>query len=253
MQAGGAITLRQTAVRLVPGRGGTLAPLFHELLDGRAEDDPFLARHRAEAADRALLARLSRALGTGGPLDAAGPVRLHVNLGLATLGGEPFAAFAAACRRLGAAPGVEVPLLECCAAPESFQAARIGLGEWGLPVSVDAIGAPALALLEADVLVPCLDAALFKLSWSPALEALPLPDPARLVLCGADSEAALRWGLARGISRFQGRHADSILAAARMLSCPHAGGCALAQCRERASALAAGGRAACLDPARLDA
>jgi hypothetical protein len=63
----------------------------------------------------------------------------------------------------------------------------------------------------------------------------------------------LSWGLAHGIRRFQGRHADAMLAAGRIGACANGGGCSLRQCSERASATGAGGRAGCSNPALLDA
>ncbi len=110
-----------------------------------------------------------------------------------------------------------------------------------------------------------LQADLLKLGWSPRMAALPLEeqgilahavaeaDPARIVLHHAGSEAALRWGLAHGIRLFQGRHVDQMLAVQRMLACPAASGCTLAQCVVRAGATGLTGRAGCTNLPLLDA
>ena len=110
------------------------------------------------------------------------------------------------------------------------------------------------ALLEADFV---------KLTWSAALLGLTRRDeaalasaldrlpPERTVLCRADTESALRWGLDRGIRCFQGRHVDAILAVERLATCAHAGQCALRQCIDRAAATDAAGQAGCADLDRL--
>jgi len=77
--------------------------------------------------------------------------------------------------------------------------------------------------------------------------------PARLVLHRTDTDAAIRWGVANGIRRFQGRQVDAMLGAARMASCPAAAACTPLQCRERAAAAAAAGRAGCANLPLLDA
>jgi hypothetical protein len=59
-----------------------------------------------------------------------------------------------------------------------------------------------------------------------------------VVLHHAETEAALRWGMAQGLRRFQGRHVDAILAAGRILACPQATGCTVRQCMDRGAAIA---------------
>ena len=73
------------------------------------------------------------------------------------------------------------------------------------------------------------------------------------MLARADTEAALRWGMANGIRRFQGRHADAMLAAARIVDCAYASGCTLPQCIARAAAADPEGRRSCRNPGLLDA
>ena len=102
---------------------------------------------------------------------------------------------------------------------------------------------------------------LVKLDWHPTVpegartldEAVAALGPDRVVLARAETEAALAWGLARGIRRFQGRHVDAMLAAQRIGACSYGRGCTLRQCNERATATGPGGQAGCLNPALLDA
>jgi hypothetical protein len=73
-----------------------------------------------------------------------------------------------------------------------------------------------------------------------------------VVLHGADSEAAIGWGLAHGVTRFQGRYIDTMLAVERLRACASARHCTLDQCRERASATGASGRFGCRNLPLLD-
>ncbi len=63
----------------------------------------------------------------------------------------------------------------------------------------------------------------------------------------------MRWGLAHGIRRFQGRHVDAMLAVGRIEACPHAAACTLRQCMDREGAATLAGRAGCRNAALLDA
>ncbi len=271
------ITHRQTGVLLAassfPQAG--LQPLFRELtvtlaaLDPPAEaagavsDDPYLAGQFAPRLDAGLLAALADALGKGGPLDAADPLapRLHLNLAVPSLVSPAFFGFAQRCRDTGKALGVEITLAAASADPAAFAQARRAAQAAGCTLVLDGVSHLALLLTRPWALRPDL----VKLDWSPLLADLPRAEqtaleaalqaigPARLMLQGADDEAALRWGFAHGIRRFQGRHVDLMLAAERMLSCPAAAGCTLRQCVERAAATGPVGRQFCRRPDLLDA
>ena len=253
---------RQTAVQLTPGQGARVRPLFQEVMfslavleaqSGQMVTDPFLLRHLAGALDARLLPALAEGIVPGaGP----GPA-VHVNLTLAGVLSEAFAGFARACGAAGAAAGVEVPLLEACADPDAFVLARDRLRRLGLRLVLDGVSHHLLMLTGPAALEPDL----IKLDWSPRLpeagegllRALEALGPDRVVLHRSDTEAALHWGMAQGISRFQGRHVDAMLAAGRIGACAHAGSCMLRQCMERAAATGPGGRAGCRNHALLDA
>ncbi len=266
------LTQRQTAVLLVPGREAGLQPLFREIsfsvavleariaATGQAHADPFLFRHLASRLDARMLDVLRRDLQANGPLTAGargvGPM-LHLNLTLSGILSDRFAQFAAACRAIGAQVGVEIPLVEACADPEAFMAARIRLRFAGLSLVLDGVSHHALMLTAPAVLEPDL----VKLDWSPRLpeagaaveRAVAALGDDRVVLHRAETEDALSWGLAHGIRRFQGRWVDRMLAASRMGACESGRHCALRQCVERASATGPAGRAGCGNPALLDA
>ncbi len=199
--------------------------------------------------DGILLAALRAARGQGGVLDPAGGARLHVALSLATVLAEGFVADAAEM-----ALGVEIPLIDAAADPAGFAVARRHLAAAGLPLVLGGVSPPALALVDPGVL----GADLVKLDWSPAMpaavaRAVARLGPERVLLDRAESEAALRWGLARGIRRFQGAHVEAMLAAGRLAACAAARHCTWRQCRERAAIVGAAGRGGCGNPALLAA
>ena len=254
------------------GSQAGLRPLFREVTFsvavleariaavGQAKADPFLFRHLAGRLDGRMLDVLREDLQVNGPLTAGarglGPT-LHLNLTVAGVLSDRFARFAATCRAVGAQVGVEIPLVEACADPEAFMAARTRLRLAGLALVLDGVSHHALLLTVPMALEPDL----VKLEWSPHLpeagpaleQAVAALGGARVVLHRAETEDALSWGLAHGIRRFQGRHVDAMLAAGRIGACAQGGGCTLRQCVERASATGPGGRAGCNNPMLLDA
>ena len=225
--------------------------------------DPCLLGQLAPQLDAALLAVLSDALGKGGPLDAADPPAppLHLNLAVPTLLSPAFARFAARCRAAERTLGAEVTLEAAGADPTGFAQARRLAAEAGCTLVLDGVSCHALLLTRPWAL----RTDLVKVEWSPLLPDLPPAEQAalaaalqaigtaRLVLYDADDEAAIRWGFAHGIRRFQGRHVEVMLAAARLLSCPAAAGCTLGQCVERAAATGPAARRFCRRPDLLDA
>lgn len=279
---------RQTAIELgfgAGGRGREPRPLFREVtfsisaLEARiastchATADPFLFRHLAARMDRRMLDVLGREMGSGSPLDVAqhsleegdGRMRhglaLHLNLTLAGVLSAEFVHFARVCRDVAAELGVEISLLEAVADPVGFARARRMLAETGVRLVLDGVSHLALLMANPAALKPDL----MKLDWSPRLAelgageagviaaAIARIDPARIVLHRAETEAAVRWGLSAGIRRFQGRHVDAMLGAARIMACTFAHRCTLRQCIERAGAAGNAGRAGCFDTALIDA
>jgi hypothetical protein len=230
-----------------------------------ATQDPFLMRHLAGRLDRRMLQVLLLELAQGGPLDilraasARAPV-LHLNLTVPAVISPEFAQLAASCAHAELRLGIEISLIEAMRDPHRFASARAVLGEHGLNLVLDDVSHTSLAISRPWALRPDM----VKLEWSPRLTDLGEPDralieraiadidPARIVLHRAETEAALRWGVARGIKRFQGRHVDAMLGASRIIACPNAEGCTLRQCVERASAIGRAGRAGCWNLPLLD-
>jgi hypothetical protein len=262
---------RQTAVLLRPGRDLAIVPLFREvaiatavlearIVGGQAAADPFLFSHLAVRLDHRMLDDLRRDVPAGGLLSMGlGSAALHINMTLAGILSQGFADFAADCRRAIAAGlriGVEVPFVEAFADIKSFILARERLRLTNLHLVLDGVGHQALAVTSPGVLQP----SLVKLNWSPAMQdvgpeltaAVDRLGPARIVLHRSESEAAIGWGLAHGITRFQGRYVDTMLAAERLRACTSSAHCTLRQCRERASATGASGRSGCRNLGLLD-
>jgi hypothetical protein len=171
-----------------------------------------------------------------------------------------FARLADAARRTGAKFGVEVSMMEAAADPALMDYARRLLDMAGFLLVVDELDHEALTMTHPAGLQP----ALVKLTWSPRLAvarpsvkaaietALAHIGPERLVLQHAESEAALLWGQAHGIMRFQGYYLDAVQAAARIAGCHSARACTLRQCITRAASLSPHVRVGCGNPGLLD-
>ncbi len=249
--------LRQTAVLLAGA--GQLRPLFHELVfapPAQRLEDPFLHRHLAERLSRTMLAALDSATAQPGrwAIPRDGRPMLHIDMTLAAIEAIGVADIAAR------VAGVEIALQDAVGNLDRYHRVRLQLQNAGVRVVLDHVPHRALFMLRSA----SLQADLLKLDWSAHLAALDLPErpiaannPAgpgagQIVLHRAATEAALRWGLKQGIRRFQGLHVDAMQAAERMLVCPHAAGCGLGQCRERATATLPAGRLQCHNLPLLD-
>ncbi len=257
----GEFVRRQTAVRIV---GNRVMTLFDELsisLDAIESRiglrmppgaDPYLSRYTAGQLDAHLIASLARA-------DMRGTPALHVNMPLAAVGTPRFAAMREAARRDKTLLGVEIALSEAMADIGLFHETRAQLRHDGCTVVLD--GVTHHALLQCDPVN--LQPDILKLEWSPLLPALPIGDQRRLhrtlealgtervVLCRAETEQALVWGLGQGLRCFQGRHVDLMLAADRIRGCEHSAACTLRQCIDRAATSDEAGRQGCLNPSLL--
>jgi hypothetical protein len=183
-----------------------------------------------------------------------------VNLTLRGLADPRFAELGDLCRAHQLPLAVEVALAEAIADPMGYDDANARAVRVGASLVLDNVPALAFAIATPQLL----PAKALKIEWSPRITHLGEPErarldralaeiePERLILHRTESEAAMRWGLARGIRRFQGRHIDAMLAATRMLGCEFASGCTIRQCAERASAVSPSGRRGCRAPALLD-
>jgi len=283
MQRQTAILIAGPGAEAVAGTADGLLPIYREVTfsiaalqaritnAGQVSTDPFLFRHLATRLDQRMLEVLAAAVGRGGPLDVAAPPEsrgmagrrppaLHLNLTVPGILSPAFTRFAASCHLMAAPAGIEVSLIEAAADPAGFARARARVAEAGLTLVLDGVSHLALLIARPGRWRPDL----LKLDWQPRLADLPAAEaklvaqslaeigPERIILHRAETEAAMRWGMARGIRRFQGRHVDAMLGASRIVACGHAAGCTLRQCIERAAATGAAGRSGCGNRSLLD-
>ncbi|HEV7266939.1 MAG TPA: hypothetical protein VGN83_18800 [Falsiroseomonas sp.] len=189
---------RTTGVLVV---NGTPRPAFLRLEAGRSEiaaalgavgGDADLLDHAVHRMSLRLLAALADPAAARGLLGPARPPRLHLPLPEGCAAGPP------------APPGRLVATLKLAALadPQALGARQAALDAAGIALELDGLGAAALALLAPEAL----SADLFRLHWSPALAqptamaVLRALDPARLVLAGAETEAAIGFATALGIA-----------------------------------------------------
>ena len=253
----GRTLLRGTAVVLHGRRASDpIQPLWLEVGPGASsgDGDPWTMRDQRETEAPGFIETLAGALDGGGALDLARGLPGMIRLPIAAARGEAFEHLSSVvAARTGRAPGVALDLVAVAAAPDEA---------WRLAEQQACRGGDLLVQLDLGNLrltqPSALPATVFTLAWSPQLsgeaaEVVRDLGVDRVVLTGADSEAAVRWGLTAGLRRFAGRQAETLLAMRRMTGCPAAAGCTLLQCAERGVAVTAAGRAGCRVPALLDA
>ena len=246
---------RQTGVRIT---GRTVRPCFQEISLDHAGLERLAGRPVPEAVDPSLCRYLAALLETrllDEPLSNSTAVPIHLTLSVAGVLSTRFSQ-----ARLPPATAIELPFIDAVADMQRFADACRAIRAARCTLLVTGLDYPALMLMRPGALSPDL----LKLDWSQRLEALSSRDqqrllavlaeigPSKIVLNRADTEAALAWGLRQGITQFQGRHVDAMLAAERITACRHAAACTLRQCLDRAAATSLAGRAGCRDLALLD-
>jgi len=252
---------RQTAI-VITGQGNAVS-LFQEFYVAMAELQKALAPDINLLGNRWLFQHLSQTLDLR-MLDSLRAMKLterpstfSLNFNLATAATKSFADFEA-----GEAPGTQISLelsvLDILADSRGYQALRPQLRERGIGVIIDNLNALTLRLMD----IRQFDADLYKISWSmemreaefgnAAAAALMSVPTEKLLLARCDSEDGIAWGLNQGITRFQGRHVDAMLAAYTMHHCDKAAACTLAQCIARHGVVAGPLRLECGNHAMLD-
>ena len=164
-----------------------MRPLFRELafsigvIDARAASasngavpgppasimtDPYLFRHLAGQLDLRMLQWLTKGLGSLSRHPPQPP--LHINLTLRAILSPAFSHFADAANLASSKVGVEIALIDACADPLAFCAARMVLRAHGYTVALDGLGHEALLLTRPEAFEPDL----IKLDWSPHMTRL---------------------------------------------------------------------------------
>lgn len=266
------LLVRQTGVLVAVSGATRVVPLFREVrfslpaLEARAiapghlTADPFLFRHLVAKLGPIVLDAVLDELRGQGPMLAwphLGRLALHLDMSVEAILSPVLDRLRALAQSTGARIAVEIALVEAYADADAFALARQRLREADFALVLDDVSQHALAVTRPAAL----HADLLKLDWShqmplagPVFErALQAFGPGKVILHKADTEEAMRWGIAHGIRRFQGRHVDTILAASRIAACPQADRCSLRQCADREAAPTALGRAGCANLPLLDA
>jgi hypothetical protein len=168
------------------------------------------------------------------------PPAVHLNLALGSLAEPAFQAFEA--KRPGGLPlGIELKCLDVLGDSRTFFATRAALREKGYRLVIDGLDESTLRFMD----ISRTGGDLYKIEWSPEMPqpgrgdammaAVKHIDPAKFVLARCDSETAITWGMDHGLSKFQGRYVEAMLAATTMAVCDKAVECrcTLAQCVQR--------------------
>jgi EAL domain-containing protein (putative c-di-GMP-specific phosphodiesterase class I) len=254
---------RQPCIRIANGRTGHV--LFDEFTVSMAEVGQAVAPETDLFADRWLFQEFSRTLDQQilAALPAAGVLpnvpRLSVNLNLETVGSPPFRGLAAALD--GRSLVVEVQVIDVFTNLTLYQAARESLRADGHAILIDGLSPAVLGAMDLGLLDPDF----VKILWTADLAAPQHPRKGegladlivdlgvdRVILSRCESEAAVTWGQDRGITAFQGRFMDAILATMTMHGCPASAACSLRQCTDRRGSAMGGTRAQCPNPSALD-
>ncbi|MDR3436994.1 hypothetical protein [Telmatospirillum sp.] len=211
----------------------------------------WLFQHLSQTLDRRLLAALVTT-----PL-VHPPKAYSLNLNLSTVNSRAFDDFEARMARR-AHIFVELQVLDILADSRGFYSACARLRERGHTVVIDGLSEWTMQFMD----VGQFEADLYKVTWSPDLSegehrdamavAIASIGRDRMLLARCDSEAAINWGLNRGIERFQGRYVDTMLAAYTMQMCDKASACTLGQCTTRHAAITGRRREECGNNDMLD-
>ena len=192
----------------------------------------WLFQHLSLSLDRRVLSALASA-----ELHAW-PVVYGLNLNLATLKTDTFTEF---CQHIAGHAGlsVEMQILDIMADSRAYFEAHNRLLKMGHQICIDSINELAVQFID----LAQFKADLYKLHWSPemgdsehgeeVIRGLLPVGLDKVVLGRCDSEAAIQWGLSKGIQRFEGRYVDTMIAAYTMAVCDKSAACTLAQCSHR--------------------
>ena len=211
----------------------------------------WLFQHLSLSLDRRVLNAL------GGAELRSWPVVYSLNLNLATIKTDTFAEFA---QHIAGQAGlsVELQILDILADSRSYFEAHNRLLKGGHQILIDGVNELAVQFMD----LTQFKADRYKLHWSPELGdsehgeqvvngLLPV-GLEKIVLGRCDSEAAIQWGLSKGIQCFQGRYVDTMLAAYTMAVCDKSAACTLNQCIARHGVLSGPPRPECGNLEMLD-
>lgn len=225
--------------------------------------DPYLRQHFAARLDMQFLHVLQEDLRLQGRLCRSargGGLPVHVALGLDAILTPGFSRLVRLAREAGAGFCIQIPMMQAILGIDQLAPARKLLEAAGFELAIGPVDAAQLGIAAPDRLEPHI----VRLAWSQHLADLVADKqshaarnfaaiaPSRIILQDVESDQAVAWGQANGITRFQGRYLDMVQAATRMAACFAAVNCTMRQCTDRAATLSNAGRSGCLNKALLD-
>ena len=215
--------VRRQAVSAVVGKSPP-QPVFHELFISIADlrqtvlpkvnlaSSPWLFQHLTETLDRRVLSMLNK----HDDRTLAGDI--SINLNVATLLSPEFLVFDDNVKAgMRGSIVIELHKIDVLADLGAFMFAREVVHERGYRLCIDGLTRHSLSLIDRERM----GADLVKLLWEddmdPADKALAAAvqrsNPARVILCRCDNPKAVEFGHALGITLFQGRHIENLIAA----------------------------------------
>lgn len=179
------------------------------------------------------------------------PQQISLNLNLSSIFSREFVTFARNFLKPEQKVLVEVQLMDVFNnLPLYFETKEI-LHKGGHKLVLDGVSPAALKMLNLKTLQPDM----IKLFWEPLLEDEPFSPELKaiidiigaenVVLAKCDSDKALKWGVAYGITAFQGPFMDDIEIAVVRSKCPNAANCTALKCLKRRRLLAGPLKAEC--------
>ena len=215
----------QAAYRVIPGKKGEI--VFREFFIAMAElkkrvapnvnffSSPWLFQYLTETLDRRMLA----VIGKRNP--ATSPDAISLNLNIATVMSREFQAFHESIEEHASKFIIEFQVIDIFADMNTYKIARDHLRERGYKVLVDGLNPLAInffdpAHMQSDYL---------KIAWGPEFvgdeqdekvaemrQIVAHAGKDGVILSRVDSQDAIRWGAALGITRFQGYFIDKLVA-----------------------------------------
>ncbi|MEQ8667138.1 MAG: EAL domain-containing protein [Rhodospirillales bacterium] len=214
----------QAAYRVIPGKKGEI--VFREFFIAMAElkkrvapnvnffSSPWLFQYLTETLDRRMLA----VIGKRNPATAPDAISLNLNIG--TVMSREFQAFHEAIEEHAGKFIIEFQVIDIFADMNTYKIARDHLRERGYKVLVDGLNPLAInffdpAHMQSDFL---------KIAWGPEFvgdeqdekvaemrQIVAHAGKDGVILSRVDSQDAIRWGAALGITRFQGHFIDKLV------------------------------------------
>lgn len=255
---------RQPCIRLQPKQHAEI--LFEEITVGITEVRDAIAPGKDIFADRWLFQDFSRAL-DGALLSVLPqspvltlPPAISLNLNLESINSREFRGLLHSLKE-DQHLVAEIQVIDIFTNLETYQLVRDLLRHNGHKILIDGLSPAVLGAMD----LSRLDPDFVKILWAADLAAPQHPRKGeglldliqdlgaeRVILSRCESEQAMTWGLTNGITAFQGRYMDAILATVTMQQCPSSASCVLRDCTARRASVMGKKRTECPNVPWLD-